>query len=537
MAFRTAATRETDPLCAVVLADGSPLEEVARRFRYADVVPMSHGSFKDGYLAVASLVGTAVLLMRAYREVFDRSDREIPGTINELIREATSLPDLNAIGGEGDRVMDERNCVSVLYSSELVATAIDLESRFVEAALGALHISDLRNFGHGRHYWMARRAKETAVVGLISETQIDLGTQTLSLLPKEVATLPIYFRGASDVQAVAGLVVGLFFANSAARTAKVDPGKPGVPAFGRKLYHLRPKTVRPRQADIDQAAAIRRKRGNPADPRWIKHYQYALARFNSARYVGIVFDYDGTLSETRTRASPLSAVMARELTRLGDAGAMLGLATGRGPSAGIELRDAIPVRLHDQVLVGYYNCAVIRCLTDEQDPVVDNLDRNHPMLIALEGDPMLGASLRSNAVQVSTAIRPGLRVEDAVAEARLLMRANGVTGDVVVSGHSIDVCLADQSKDDMLKAMRDVFDLGEGPILRIGDRGRLPGNDWKLLDDPYGLSVDEVSAHPAHCWSLVPAGMKGTQATEHYLGRLRWSADGGRLRLGPAKRR
>ena len=127
-------------------------------------------------------------------------------------------------------------------------------------------------------------------------------------------------------------------------------------------------------------------------------------------------------------------------------------------------------------------------------------------------------------------------MEDAVAEVRLLMRANGVSGDVVTSGHSIDVCLAGQSKDRLVDAMRKAFDLGDGPILRIGDRGRPPGNDWTLLDDPHGLSVDEVSAHPVHCWSLAPAGMKGTQATEHYLRRLRWSAGGGRLRLGPARR-
>ena len=331
----------------------------------------------------------------------------------------------------------------------------------------------------------------------------------MSLLPDEVATLPVCFRGARDVQAVAGLVVGLFFADSAARAAKVDPGKPGVPAFGRKLYHLKPKSVRPRQADINRAAAVRRKRGQPEDPRWMERYQYALDKINAARYEALVLDYDGTLCETRARTGPLNAVIAEELTRLAEAGAIVGLATGRGPSAGIELRASIPARLHDRVLVGYYNCAVIRFLTDRQDPVVSCLDPEHRIVMALEKDPMLRGSVRSNAVQISTGVRRGLRVEDAVAEVRLLMRANRVKGDVVISGHSIDLCLAGQSKDDLLNAMREAFDLGDGPILRIGDRGRPPGNDWKLLDDPHGLSVDEVSAHPVHCWSLAPAGNEG----------------------------
>ena len=535
-AFRAAAARETEPLCVLVLAEGSQLEKTARMFRYVDIVRMGHRLFKDGYLAVGSLIGTAVLLIRAYRAVWGRSENEIPKGIVELIQEVTSFSELEAIDAKGNRVVYERNFVSVLYSTELVATAVDLESRFVEAALGALHIADLRNFGHGRHYWMARKAKETAVVGLISEGQNELGTRTMSLLPNEVATLPIYFRGARDVQALAGLVVGLFFADSAARIAKVDPSKPNVPAFGRKLYHLKPKSVRTRQGDLNRTAAIRRKRGHPEDPRWIELYQSTLKRINTARYEAVILDYDGTLCETRARTEPLSTVMRQELTRLGDGGAILGLATGRGPSAGLELRASIPSRLHEQVLVGYYNGAVIRLLTDQEDPVVSCLDREHPMVVALEKDPMLSGSVRRNAVQITTGVRQGLSTEEAVDEVRMLMLANDLKGEVVISGHSIDVCLAGQSKDDLLDAMRKVFDLGDGPILRIGDQGRPPGNDWKLLNDPYGLSVDEVSAHPVHCWSLAPAGIKGTQATEHYLQRLQWSTGKGRLWLGRAKR-
>ena len=535
-AFRTAAKRETQPLSALILAEGSPLEDVAKRFRYADIVCVAHGSFRDGYLAVASLIGTAVLLIRTYRQVFGRSETEIPKDIPTLIREATSFSDLGEIGTQGDHAIHDRTHVSVLYSPELVATAVDLESRFVEAALGSLHIADLRNFGHGRHYWMARRARETVTLALLSETQNDLGTRTLSLLPDEVTTLPAYFFGPRDIQAVAGLVVGMFFADSAARAAKIDPGKPGVPPFGRKLYHLRPKSIRRKQVELNLDAAIRRKGGDPADPQWIERYHYILETINAARYRALVLDYDGTLCETRARAGPIGTPIAEQMTRLGNAGAFFGLATGRGPSAGTELRASIPDRLHHRVLVGYYNCAVIRPLTDRQDPLVPPLDRKHSILVALAKDPMLSGTVRSNTVQISTGVRPGVRVLDAAAEVRLVMRANDVEGEVLISGHSIDVCLADQSKDDLLPAMREAFQLGDGPILRIGDRGKPPGNDWKLLDDVHGLSVDEVSPHPAHCWSFVPAGMKGTQATEHYLRRLHWTSSGGRLRLGPAKR-
>ena len=175
---------------------------------------------------------------------------------------------------------------------------------------------------------------------------------------------------------------------------------------------------------------------------------------------------------------------------MGDEGAVLGLATGRGPSAGIELRAALPSELHTRVLVGYYNGAEIRFLSDDEDPIV-GVDRDENLLlVALANDPMLNGRVRSNAVQISTGVRPWIRVEDGAEEVRMILREYGVDGEVVTSAHSIDVCLAGQSKEDLLTAVRESFVLSGGPILRIGDRGRPPGNDWKILDDPHGLSVD-----------------------------------------------
>ena len=535
-AFRVAATREMEPLSALVLAKHPPLEKLGTKFAYADVVCMGHRLFKDGFLAVASLVGSSVLLLRAYREVFGRPERDLPESLVELIQQVTSFAGLDDIRVEADRVMQRRDYVSVLYTSELVAAAVDLESRFVEAALGALHIADMRNFGHGRHFWMARKTQETCVLALISETQEALGTRTISLLPNGVTTLPIHFRGSPDVQAVAGLVVGLFVTETAAGYADVDPGKPGVPPFGRRLYHLKPGLEQSTQADLNRAAALRRKRAPSDDPLWIARYQHALETVNSSHYEALVVDYDGTLCDPRQRTEPLSAAITEELTRLADEGAVLGLATGRGPSAAIELRASLPPRLHDRVLVAYYNGAAIRRLTDCEDPVVEHRCREDSLVAALENDPMLSGLVRSNAVQISTSVRRGIRMEAGAAQVRLLMRENGVDAELVTSGHSIDVCLVGQSKENSVNAIRASFGLADGPVLRIGDRGRPPGNDWRLLDDSFGLSVDEVSGHPTHCWSLTPAGTKGVQATSHYLRHLRWSGRGGRIRLSPTRR-
>ena len=258
-AFGSAANRETEPLSALVLATHSPLEQLGTRFAYTDVVRMGHPTFADGYLAVGSLIGSSVLLARAYRAVYGRSETNIPKSINELIRRATSFNETNEIRDAGEGVIRGKQYVSVLYSTELVAVAVDLESRFVEAALGALHIADLRNFGHGRHFWIARKANETGVLALVSEEQKDLGSRTVCLLPEDVAVLPIWFRGPNDFLGIAGLVVGLYLTGSAAQLSQVDPGRPGVPAFGRRLYRLRANRGRTKQKLVNRAAALRRK--------------------------------------------------------------------------------------------------------------------------------------------------------------------------------------------------------------------------------------------------------------------------------------
>ena len=535
-AFRASAVREMEPLSALVLAQRAPLQELQAKFSYADVVCMGHPSFKDGFLAVASLVASSILLVRAYRAVFGHSQNCFPETVAELVHDATSFPNPDGIREEARRMMRKRDYASVLYSPELAAAAVDLESRFVEAALGPLHTADMRNFGHGRHFWMARKAQATCVFALISEKQNRLGEQTLALLPKEAATMPIYFRGAADLQAVAGLIAGLFVTESAAELAGVDPGKPGVPAFGRKLYNLKPILERSTQADLNQAAALRRKGVRLDDPFWASSYREALRTINSSRYEALVVDYDGTLCDTRRRTEPISAEIADELSRLVKEGAVLGLATGRGLSAAVQLRASLPPCLHDRVLVGYYNGAAIRRLTDRDDPAITVPCAATALVDALEGDPMFSGRVRSNSVQISIGVARGTRMEAAAAQVILLMRGNGVDGEVLTSGHSVDVCLAGQSKEDLVRAVRTSFGLGQGPVLRIGDRGRHPGNDWKLLDSSHGLSVHEVSGHPIHCWALAPAGAMGVQATAHYLRGLRWSSSGGRMKLSPAAR-
>jgi hypothetical protein len=76
--------------------------------------------------------------------------------------------------------------------------AVDLESKFTEAALGNLQAADYRNFAHGRHHWLAKRGHESAVLALISEADRELAERTLNLIPREVPQARMYIDGAAD---------------------------------------------------------------------------------------------------------------------------------------------------------------------------------------------------------------------------------------------------------------------------------------------------------------------------------------------------
>ena len=46
-------------------------------------------------------------------------------------------------------------------------------------------------------------------------------------------------------------------------------------------------------------------------------------------------------------------------------------------------------------------------------------------------------------------------------------------------------------------------------IMCIGDKGKLPGNDFELLTQPYSLSVDMVSDDMKTCWNILSDNQKG----------------------------
>ena len=175
-AFKAASVAERGPVSALVLAEQTPLHELAAKYSVANVASIRDESFRDGFLAVATLVASSVALVRAYGTVTS-SDIVLPSCLQDLEREALDQLNFKMIPDLAAKVI-AKPTVSVLFSPLLTATAVDLESRFVEAALGDLHATDFRNFGHGRHHWIAKRGQETGVLALVGESDpISLDTE------------------------------------------------------------------------------------------------------------------------------------------------------------------------------------------------------------------------------------------------------------------------------------------------------------------------------------------------------------------------
>ncbi len=526
---------EPEQLVVICGRRQSRLATMAMKHHFVDLIDAEGPAGRDGFLATNSLIAASALICRAYSEVFN----------GEL-----SIPQLRGllVEGNGNSLSEWRRAVQALWARETLvvlygaathAAAIDLESKFTEAALGHVQVADYRNFAHGRHHWLAKRGNRSAVLALSADVDRILATKTLSLLPRDVPTVRLDFQGDFLQVTMASLLAAVHISGWAGEARQIDAGRPGVPEFGRRLFRL---SVPHQRAAASQAAmtscdsaAIERKTGvtirrlqKRGD---LEYWEQALDTFKrhlmEARYGAVVFDYDGTLVDSRERFVPPRGEIVKELHRFLRGGLIVGVATGRGASVRRDLQSSITKRLWSRLVVGYYNGAEIATLDCDSCP--DGTTTLRPEL------EMLGEVLNSHSElrAVSTiAVRPWqitLEAKTPVPENRLwdivnqLVQLHGTNGvSVVRSSHSIDVLAPGVSKANVLRRVAEMCGQERHrDILKVGDRGRWPGNDFVLLREPDSISVDEVSVDPTTCWNLSPRGYRGLQVTLSYCRSLR----------------
>lgn len=551
-ATRVAALSEPSRLIALCMRRGSKVASLADRYNLIELIECENPIGKDGFLATNSLLATGLLTYRGYRKLSDSSSRQFPA-LPKTYRKFMGISGKASVDVEARKALYaplwNRNHLVVLHSPSTKAAAIDMESKFTEAALGTVQIADFRNFAHGRHHWMAKRASETAILVFVSEEDRELARKTVNLIPPDIPRVNVEISASGPLAGLSALNEVLYVVASAGKARGIDPGRPGVPTFGRKLYHLSPRmgnnTRKVLGLSANEAIAISRKAdadiaelaGSKQLDGWREAHSAFVKRLTRTRFGAIIFDYDGTLCSEQDRFSRLSEEIASHLTKLLEAGILIGIATGRGDSVRDALQKALPKDVWPNVVIGYHNGAEIGKL-NENDAATDKrlCAVLRPIAAVLRKDFRLKKmvdKIRPSSGQVSIGVKSGASMV-CVHQFVLDILASTDTAGVRVtrSGHSIDILAPGVCKlnlcEEVSRILRTQQPEREPHILCIGDRGRIPGNDADLLGMPFSLSVDQASTDPETCWNLAPAGVRRTQATEWYLSRISFT-DGARI--------
>lgn len=487
----------------------SALVTLAEENKVKGIIAFDLPAGNDGFLATNSLVVFFGLALKCY-------SYDLP----ETIRHQDVI----------DEVLLGRDTIIVLYAGWLKPIAIDIESRFVEAALGSVQISDFRNFAHGRHHWMAKRSTNTSVLALVSPRYLDLANEILTHIPSDIPVVRWEISEEDPVESIVLLRRSLELAGRAAEKLGYNAGRPGVPEFGHRIYDLRTKLRLGLQTEGEIFIERKLRSTGTLAASERKQLEVNLANFTAALYqaefAAIVLDYDGTMVETSHRFDSIPAEIASELNRLLSEGMTIGIATGRGKSIHPKLREAIDPQYWDKVCLGYYNGAVIRSLAEgceklASDTVVGDLKKARECLQSLVVTYQAEIETRTDQVTVQCKALDEkslwLRVLEGLENA-------GITAlKVARSSHSVDVLPRSVSKRNVVTHIASHLGVQEERVLKIGDRGSWPGNDVELLAMSNGLSVDQVSGSLTSCWNLAPHQVTGTEATLHYLSSVRSS--------------
>lgn len=506
-------------MMSLTLRKNNPTEELLEQYpkvqRWCENIP----SEKDGFLATNSLLATFTLLCKAACASKYQDSRF---KLNDLQPETFNL-NLSVI----------QNFI-VMYGATGEPVAWDIESKLTEAALGSALLSDYRNFGHGRHHWFDKRGENSCIIALVTPVERELAYKTIGCLPKSVPVIYIETELDGPQASIDMLLKAFRFVNDLGEARGIDPGKPGVPGYGRLLYNLNyyklTNCILPAEKALD--VAVLRKlgiAGRENVPLWV-YYSESCQRFvrqlNRGRFTTVAFDYDGTLSASDHKSrftNGLCDEIRDALMPLLENGVQIVVATGRGKSVGESFQESIDQKYWLQIKVGYYNGACLLTLGDEDelkkwkkqhfDSELKELEEELKLRLPAE---CVGYKFEERSLQLS------IEGEMTQAESQLVYdTCREIIWDKQMKG--IRVWRSSHSMD--IVVYREVSKLRviEDPehTLCIGDYGTVEGNDYEMLTSKYSLSVDRVSKNTESCWNIAPSGMKGLDATLYYISRMK----------------
>ena len=478
---------------------------------------------KDGFLATNSLVAFFVLMYRCF---FDAKP-------SKYIQKG--------IGYSYNHEIDFSKIDNfiVLYSNLSEPVAVDLESKFSEAALGSILMADYRNFGHGRHQWFDKKGANSCIVALVNENDRPLAYKTLSKMPDDVNVVRIETELSTPLATIDLLVKSFQLVATIGNMRGIDPGRPGVPDYGTELYHLNyVKLISDdciklpaKELAICRKLRLGSKALIPAKEyeEYSNAYDGFISMLREKEFDLLALDYDGTICNVDRKSrynEKLEDSIAKKLNKLLSEGIKIAIMTGRGGSVHELLRKSIQKEYWQKVYLGCYNGAVIVTLSDDATAIEAIKDAPlDEQLVKLEKEIKCYSfvpTVRKHSTQLSFTCMDKMKAYEICNEIILSNKLDKL--HVWSSSHSMDIVVSTRASKSAVK------DISED-VLAIGDRGDYEGNDFEMLSMPYSLSVDGVSRNPNSCWNLAPRALRGLDVVKYYLRKIKKTNKGFKIKF------
>jgi hydroxymethylpyrimidine pyrophosphatase-like HAD family hydrolase len=515
-AYREAMLREAKSITIICASTKSKIAKLASASKITTVFAHDIPTGKDGFLATNSLIYFMSLLIKAHGlQLPTRAEIEASLDQQDYYRP------------------QQHSSVVCIYGDWGRPAAIDLESKFSEGGLYPVLLSDLRQFGHGRHNWLDKQAASTHVVAFCTPKCKPLLDRTLRLLPPNVDVLVEETKLAGPLGALELIIKVFQLAMQAGASVGIDPGRPGIASFGHELYHLNnPILERQNRQKLQRDSAVRRKlEARRESKSQAGHIENALdsylQSFRRKRFGALVLDFDDTLYEQnyvglqRTEHSAL-----RDLIPFLEQEIPIYIATGRGDSINQLLDEAIPHSLQRHLFIMYYNGGAFA--SAHEKPIFQECAS--PAFLEIESFLSKNITLHSyrdsvtiklKEHQLTVRVTPSfdsLHIASLIADA--LYHSFPDKYDVIRSSHSIDIVPSGQNKAQCVQLVSEQLQNGD-QVLVIGDRGGRLGNDFRLLNTAHSLSVNDVSTSLTSCWNLLPPSVFNVAGLKYYLKRAK----------------
>lgn len=497
--------------------DGSAVGIVERGGGTIHVVPVADP--KDGYLATHSLLSSVIALLLACN-VASRDPRNTTQLLDALTFRLTDMRDHNIRASRvaGLTTLKRTDTLIVTGDPLLKPMSVLLDTSIWEASLCHVQTTDFRNLAHGRHSWIHHRLDETMILALTGTDTRAAWTAIKALLPEALHSIEVDQGSCGRLDNALAIIDGFGIIEAMGTVLGIDPGKPGIGEFGRSLYDDRSladlAVAMPRHVRHKRAAIAKSDTHNPADGPLNLIGRDRLEALAKAEIGGVVFDYDGTIVTTAGRWSVPSKEIVDELVRLHRAGLKIGFATGRGGSAGEDLRKVLPADMLSSILIGYYNGGHLRAADvdiDHDRATADPAITETAAWLREHNDLFHRCEFKHNAIQITVDMYKLSRPYRFPIDLKGCAPFADGRVRVLESGHSYDIVPTASCKLVVVEALKAQLPTGV-EVLCFGDSGSGPGNDHALLSHRFGISVGDVCGAANGCWSLFGTDPVGPEA-------------------------